>query len=87
MSSPDKQSSASQRIDWRGVARVALLQILVLLALAGGFIRYLNWSSEAAWAEFLAASKAAASDPKPASRSATGLGPQSPTASLQLRRT
>jgi len=74
-------------MDWPAVARVALLQMLVLLALAGGFIRYLNWSSAAAWAEFSAAGKAAASDPKPPSRSATGSGLQSPTVSRSRRLT
>jgi hypothetical protein len=42
-------------IDWMGIARILLMQVLVLLALSGAFIRYLNWSSEAAWSEFSAA--------------------------------
>lgn len=60
----------SRGIDWLGIARTALLQVLILLALAGVVVRYLSWSSDTNWAEFLAAgepSAAAASDqPQPA---------------------
>jgi hypothetical protein len=31
-----------------------VLEILLLLALAGGLVYYLNWSSEAAMSEFMA---------------------------------
>ena|ERR1700744_6522743 len=43
---------------WPSIVRIAVLEIVVLLALAGVFVAYLNWSSEASFAEFLAASQA-----------------------------
>jgi hypothetical protein len=43
---------------WPAIVRIIILEILVLLALAGAFIYYLNWSSEVAMSEFMAASKA-----------------------------
>ena len=60
----------SRGIDWLGIGRTALIQVLVLLALAAAVVRYLEWSSDTNWAEFLAAGEpsAAASmhDPQPA---------------------
>ena len=37
--------------------RTLLFQVLVLLALAVAFAGYVEWSSEATWAEFIAASE------------------------------
>ena len=48
--SPEKRG-----IDWPAVARTLLIQVLVLLALSAALVRYLEWSSDAAWAEFSAA--------------------------------
>jgi hypothetical protein len=62
MPSPDNQSSANRGIDWKAVARTFLFQVLVLLALAVAFVGYINWSSDAAFEEFVAASKPAAPD-------------------------
>ena len=42
---------------WPSIVRIIVLEILVLLALAVAIVVYLNWSSEAAFAEFLASSK------------------------------
>ena len=42
------------------VVRTALVQVLVLLAVAVAIIRYLDWSSDANWAEFLANSQTSA---------------------------
>ena len=42
---------------WPSIVRIAIIEIVVLLALAGVFVAYLNWSSEASFAEFLAASQ------------------------------
>jgi hypothetical protein len=44
---------------WPSIVRIAVIEVVVLLALAGLFVAYLNWSSEASFAEFLAASQAA----------------------------
>jgi len=43
---------------WPSIVRIAFVEVVLLLALAGLFVSYLNWSSEATFAEFLAASKA-----------------------------
>ena len=48
--SPEKRG-----IDWPAIGKTLLIQLLVLLALSAAFVRYLNWSSDAAWAEFSAA--------------------------------
>jgi hypothetical protein len=58
------QNPENRGIDWAGIVRTLLLQVLVLLALSGAVIGYLKWSSDAAWAEFIAASKASTLDPK-----------------------
>ena len=46
------QNPETRRIDWLGIFRVLVVQVLVLLALSAAFIRYLDWSSDQAWAEF-----------------------------------
>jgi hypothetical protein len=43
---------------WPSVIRIAIAEVVLLFALAGVFVAYLNWSSEATFAEFLAASEA-----------------------------
>ena len=50
-------------IDWPAIARTLLVQVVVLLALSGAFIFYLNWSSDVAWQEFIEASEPSAADP------------------------
>jgi hypothetical protein len=39
---------------WPSIVRMIVLEILLLLALAGALVYYLNWSSEAAMSEFMA---------------------------------
>ena len=53
----------SRTIDWLGIVRILLVQVLVLLALAGAVVWYVNWSSEAAWQEFIGANKPALAGP------------------------
>ena len=55
MPSTDNQSKMNRTIDRLGIARILLVQVMVLLALAGGVVRYLNWSSDVAWQEFVSA--------------------------------
>ena len=65
MPSPTNNNSpASQQSFWPSIARILLVEILFLLALSGAVVGYLDWSSEAAWAEFNAPSKMSASEPK-----------------------
>jgi hypothetical protein len=54
------QTPETRRIDWLGISRIVLVQVLVLLALSVAVIRYLDWSSEQAWAEFSRAIKSSA---------------------------
>jgi hypothetical protein len=39
---------------WPGLVRIIVLEIVVLIAIAGALVYYLNWSSEAAMSEFMA---------------------------------
>jgi TRAP-type uncharacterized transport system fused permease subunit len=58
------QGSENRGIDWLGIVRTMLIQVIVLLALSVAVVGYLKWSSDAAWREFNAASKASALEPK-----------------------
>ena len=59
MSVRDNQSLPPRGFDWPGIARIASLQILVLLGLTAAVVRYISWSSNAAWEEFSGLSKPA----------------------------
>jgi hypothetical protein len=63
--SPDNQSQQNRGIDWPAIVRTFLVQIVVLLALAGAFIGYVNWSSDASFQEFIEASQPSAREPGP----------------------
>ena len=63
MSSTGHQSKLSRYIDWLMIVRIMLVQVLVLVTLAGAVAWYVNWSSEAAWQEFLSANKPPVSGP------------------------
>lgn len=39
---------------WPSIVRIIILEILLLLALSGALVFYLNWSSAAAMSEFMA---------------------------------
>jgi hypothetical protein len=52
-----------------GSLKIALVEALVLLALSGAFIFYVNWSSEAAWADFMGASKPSVTESIPHAQS------------------
>lgn len=57
MSSIDKQTQMKRDIDRLEIVRILLVQVLVLLALSGAVVWYLNWSSDVAWNEFISASQ------------------------------
>jgi hypothetical protein len=63
--SPDNQTQQNRGIDWPAIARTLLVQVTVLLALAGAFIGYVNWSSDASFQEFIEASQPSARVPAP----------------------
>ena len=48
---------------WSGIAGTLTIQLAVLFAVSVAAIAYLNWSSNAALAEFMATAKPAASEP------------------------
>jgi hypothetical protein len=54
---------ASRRSFLPSLAGIFLVEVIVLVALAVAMVAYVNWSSEVAWAEFLAASKMAVPAP------------------------
>jgi hypothetical protein len=68
---PVDQNPKDRGIDWPAIVRTLLVQVLVLLALSVAFVRYVNWSSDAAWAEFTAAGRSSVVDPKLHAQSAT----------------
>lgn len=71
MSVRHNQSLPDRGFDWPGIARIASLQILVLLGLTAAVVRYISWSSNAAWEEFSGLSKPAALGAKSHPRSPT----------------
>ena len=66
MLSSDHQPPGNRGIDWPGIVRTLLLQLAILLALAFAVVRYIDWSSDANWADFNAAAAATtAAKPQP----------------------
>jgi hypothetical protein len=53
----------NSQICWRGIGTTVVVELLVLLALAFAVVRYVEWSSDAAQAEFMSATEPSASDP------------------------
>jgi hypothetical protein len=62
MPSSEGQSGQSRGINWRGVLATLLVQVLVLIAVSVAAVVYVNWSSQAALAEFVDALKPSVSD-------------------------
>jgi hypothetical protein len=48
---------------WSGIAGILTIQLAILFALSVAAIVYVNWSSDAALAEFMAAGKPSAMEP------------------------
>ena len=65
MPSTGNQSKMNRNFDRLGIVRILLMQVLVLLALAGAVVWYVNWSSDIAWKEFIGADKPLVSGPNP----------------------
>jgi hypothetical protein len=72
MPSPADHSKVHRQGFWPAIVRILLVEILLLVALSGAVVGYLNWSSEVAFAEFIAASKQSASEPKAPIQTAKG---------------
>ncbi len=60
MPSLDKANRTNTGTYWSGIAGILAIQLAVLFALSVAAIVYLNWSSNAALAEFIAAGKSSA---------------------------
>jgi hypothetical protein len=73
MASSRNQHSENEGFCWLGIVRTLIVQVLVLLALSAAVVRYLDWSSDSAWAEFNAASGPAVSAAKAHAQSAMPL--------------
>jgi hypothetical protein len=57
VASPVNQRIETRRAFWASIARIFVIEIVVLIALSAAIVGYLNWSSEIAWAEFIATSQ------------------------------
>jgi hypothetical protein len=57
VASPVNQSIETRAAFWASIARIFVIEIVILIALSAAIIGYLNWSSEMAWSEFRAASQ------------------------------
>jgi len=58
----ERQSGRGRGINWRAIVATLLVQVLVLIALSVAAAAYVNWSSEAARAEFVGVLKPSMSD-------------------------
>ena len=58
----DSQQQNTRGVRWLGMAATAVVDLLVLLALAFTVVRYVEWSSAAAQAEFMSATNSSVSD-------------------------
>jgi hypothetical protein len=66
---PLRDERSPRGFDWPAIVKTLLVEIAVLVALAGAFFGYVNWSSEVAFEEFMNAdqSSAAEADRRPPS--------------------
>ncbi|NOJ50937.1 hypothetical protein [Bradyrhizobium archetypum] len=60
----------NSQIDWRGMGTIVVVGLFTLLVLAFAVISYVDWSSNAAVAEFMNATESSASDPNHSNESA-----------------
>jgi hypothetical protein len=63
------------KMDWRGIGRTVVVELLVLFALGFAVVRYVEWSSDVAYAEFMNATKPSASDPNHSGEFSTATRP------------
>jgi hypothetical protein len=65
----------NNQIHWRKIGTTVVVELFVLLALAFAVVRYVEWSSDAAQAEFMSATKPSASDPNQSGEFSTASQP------------
>jgi hypothetical protein len=63
MPSFDRASPGSNNSYWSGIAGILAIHLAVLFAVSVAALAYLNWSSNAALAEFMAKDKPSVSEP------------------------
>jgi hypothetical protein len=63
------------KMDWRGIGRTVVVELLVLFALGFAVVRYVEWSSDVAYAEFMNATKPSASEPNHSGEFSTATRP------------
>ena len=57
---PLRDTRGPRGFDWPAIVKTFLVEIAVLVALAGAFVGYVNWSSEVAFEEFMHADQSSA---------------------------
>jgi hypothetical protein len=67
----NSQQQNGRGIRWWGAAATGVVELLVLFALGIAVVRYLEWSSDVAQAEFMSVTKPSASDPNPSGEFST----------------
>jgi len=65
----------NNQIHWRKIGTTVVVELFVLLALGFAVVRYVEWSSDAAQAEFMSATKPSASDPNHSGEFSTATQP------------
>jgi hypothetical protein len=55
-----RRDQTRRGFDWPAIVKTFLVEIAVLVVLAGAFVFYVNWSSEVAFEEFMNADQSAA---------------------------
>ena len=71
MPSFNSQSQKNHGIYWPGIIRTLIVQVLVLFAVSVAVVRYANWASDAAQAEFIGTIKPSAPAPTHSQQSST----------------
>jgi hypothetical protein len=70
------QRQNDRGIRWRGIAATAMVELLVLFALAFAVVRYVEWSSAVNLAEFMSATNPSSVANHSGEFSTRALGPQ-----------
>ncbi len=71
----NSQHQIDRAIRWLGTAATVVVELLILLAVAFVLVRYVEWSSDAAQAEFMSAAKPSVSDPNHSGEFSTPIQP------------
>jgi hypothetical protein len=59
---PSRDERSPRGFDWPAIIKTLSVEIVILLALAGAFVGYLDWSSEVNVREFMATSQSSVAD-------------------------